>query len=481
MTSLQVAELIGAQRPAWSHLPSEVRSSAGAEAIDLARAAGLILDDWQSWVLDKSLGENNAGSWSAFEVALLVGRQNGKNAILEARELAGIVLFGDDLIVHTAHRADTTMEHFRRMEQYAEEFDEFRRLVKRVSRKNGEESIEIKGRRRIKFVCRSRNPGRGFSGSCIVFEEALASLDGGVIGAMIPTLATRSMAQVWYTSSAPRSDSSFLHDVCRRGRGDGDEPRLFYAEWGNEPDVDFDDWDAIARANPGLGVRISRQFVEDERRLMSATPTEFARERLGIPEEPAGTTGGPIAIEVWQSLTDGDSLPVDGTERLSLEVAPDRSFSTFGIAGKRADNLGHVSIRHRLPGTSWVVDRAKELTDGHHCPLTIVSGSPAAGFIPELELAGVAVDVMSPAEFAGACQRFVDAVNAPEPLLRHRGSPDHTAAVAAAQIKPAGDGGFVLSRRTSSSDITPLTSAVVAWARVGHGEPNTYDVLASVL
>jgi phage terminase large subunit-like protein len=218
LTSLQVAELIGAQRPAWSHLPSEVRSSAGAEAIDLARAAGLVLDDWQSWVLDKSLGENDAGSWSAFEVALLVGRQNGKNAILEARELAGIVLFGDDLIVHTAHRADTTMEHFRRMEQYADEFDEFRRLVKRVSRKNGDESIELKGGRRIKFVCRARNPGRGFSGSCIVFDEALASLDGGVIGAMIPTLATRSMAQVWYTSSAPRADSDFLHDVCRRGR-----------------------------------------------------------------------------------------------------------------------------------------------------------------------------------------------------------------------------------------------------------------------
>jgi hypothetical protein len=215
--------------------------------------------------------------------------------------------------------------------------------------------------------------------------------------------------------------------------------------------------------------------VEDERRLMSATPAEFARERLGIPEAPLGGSGGPFSVEVWQSLTDGDSLPVDGTERLSLEVAPDRSFSTFGIAGKRADNLGHVSIRHRGPGTSWVVGRAKELTDGHGCPLTVVSGSPAAGFIPDLELAGVPVDVMSPAEFAGACQRFVDAVNASEPLLRHRGSPDHSAAVTAAQIKSAGDGGFVLSRRSSSSDITPLTSAVIAWARVGHGaavEPN---------
>jgi hypothetical protein len=359
LTSLQVAELIGAQRPAWSHLPSEVSSSAGAEAIDLARAAGLILDDWQSWVLDKSLGENDAGSWSAFEVALLVGRQNGKNAILEARELAGIVLFGDDLIVHTAHRADTTMEHFRRMEQYAEEFDEFRRLVKRVSRKNGDESIELKGGRRIKFVCRARNPGRGFSGSCIVFDEALASLDGGVIGAMIPTLATRSMAQVWYTSSAPRSDSTFLHDVCRRGRAGDGEPRMFYAEWGNEPDVDFDDWEAIARANPGLGVRISRQFVEDERRLMSATPAEFARERLGIPEAP--------------------SVPVAQSRRGRLAVPHGRRFPPGGWHGapgaRGVARPGVLHVRNRWQACGQSRPRVDPPSRAGH----VVGGWPGEG------------------------------------------------------------------------------------------------------
>jgi hypothetical protein len=128
-----------------------------------------------------------------------------------------------------------------------------------------------------------------------------------------------------------------------------------------------------------------------------------------------------------------------------------------------------VSIRHREPGTSWVVACAKELADGHKTPIIVVKNSPAESLVPDLELAGVPVDLMSVADYAGACQRFVDAVNAHEPLLRHRGSPDHTAAVAAAQIKPAGDGGFVWSRRSTSSDITPLTTATAAWARVGHG------------
>ena len=66
--SLQTAARLGAQRPEWSRVPDRI-SSAGAEAIDLARAAGLHLDDWQQWVLDKSLGERDDGTWSMRSVS----------------------------------------------------------------------------------------------------------------------------------------------------------------------------------------------------------------------------------------------------------------------------------------------------------------------------------------------------------------------------------------------------------------------------
>jgi hypothetical protein len=239
------------------------------------------------------------------------------------------------------------------------------------------------------------------------------------------------------------------------------------------PDVnDRQTWIA---ANPALGSGRGQGMAFLEEQLQNLGPDIFAQEHLCVWAPPVDSTNaGPIAIERWQSLTDGESLPVDGTERLALDVTPDRRFSTFGIAGKRADGLGHVSVRHREPGTSWVVERAKVLAEGHRTPIVVVKGSPAESLVPDLELAGVPVDLMSHVDYAGACQRFVDAVNAHEPLLRHRGSPDHTAAVSAAQIKPAGDGGFVWSRKSTSSDITPLTTATAAWARVGHGEPDEF-------
>ena len=68
--SLQIDErpgglLSGSQTPRVCTVPPFV-SSAGAEAVDLARQAGLVLDPWQAFVLERSLGERRDGQWAAF-------------------------------------------------------------------------------------------------------------------------------------------------------------------------------------------------------------------------------------------------------------------------------------------------------------------------------------------------------------------------------------------------------------------------------
>lgn len=100
--TLQPSALRGWQKPRVSSVPEYV-SSAGTEAIELASSAGLHLDDWQQFALTSMLGERADGKWAAFETALIVARQNGKGSVLEARELAGLYLFGEQLILHSAH------------------------------------------------------------------------------------------------------------------------------------------------------------------------------------------------------------------------------------------------------------------------------------------------------------------------------------------------------------------------------------------
>lgn len=466
---------IGAQLPTWCRSPNGAVSSAGDEAIDLAAAAGLVLDEWQRWVLRESLGERSGGTWAAFECGLVVGRQNGKNAILEARELAGIVLFGDDLITHTAHRADTTLEHFRRMEQYAEEFDEFGKLVKHVSHKNGDESIELKGGRRIKFVSRARQPGRGFSGSCVVFDEALY-LSPSAIGAIVPTLATRPMAQVWYTSSAPKADSSNLHAVMSRGRSNSpDDERLFYAEWGNPSGTSPDEVDAWYRANPGLGIRISEEYIRAERRLMSGDPeleSEFMRERVGIAETP-DENAQVIPANVWKSLANDQAVPASH-ECWALAVSPDRDWASLGLAARTSDGKVLVEwIDHRR-GTSWVLARVEEGWAKHRRPIRIHKSGPEKAFIAPLRERGVDVVEVSTSEVEQATGQLCDAANAGE--LVHLGQPSLDKALRGAVLRVSSDGASIWSQRNSSVEITPLVAVTVALGGVPQtvAEPSIY-------
>lgn len=99
----------GSQVPRFEVFPPFFTTAAD-DAVDLAAVAGLDLDPWQERVLRGALGEREDGRWTSFRTCLVVPRQNGKNAILEARELAGLFLFGERVIVHTAHEYKTANE-----------------------------------------------------------------------------------------------------------------------------------------------------------------------------------------------------------------------------------------------------------------------------------------------------------------------------------------------------------------------------------
>ena len=462
MTDLLSRERVGAQRPQWSCLPKAVVSNAANEAVDLAAAAGFPLDDWQQWCIEGACGERADGTWAAFECGLILPRQNGKNAVLIARELAGIVLFGDDLIIHSAHRADTTLEHFRKMVELAEEFNEFGKLVKRISHVNGHEGIELKGGRRVNFVSRARTPGRGFSGSVVVLDEAY-DLSPQAIGAMIPTLATRSMAQVWYTSSAPHSDSIVLHGVRARGRSGENAERLFYAEWGNEAETAVDDVEAIYSANPGMGIRISLDYVESERRLMSAIPTEYLRERLGVAEELIGNLAGPIDLARWMDLVDPASTVVGPVAR-AIDVSPDFKWASVAAAGRRADGHLHVEIGKRSLGTEWIIPFVRS----QNAEFRVSPSSPAGFLIPLLREVGVSVVEVSQQEVTQACSRLISSVA--EGTVHSLGGNELPAAISNATISQRGDAQS-WSRVKSTGDISALCAVTIAVGGVADDQP----------
>jgi phage terminase large subunit-like protein len=214
------AVLLGSQVPRFRLVPP-ARSSAGQDAVELAASAGLVLDPWQAGVLEGALGEREDGKWAASEVGLIVPRQNGKGGILEARELAGLFLFGERVLLHSAHEFKTSTEAFRRLRDLVVNTDDLMRQVapRGIHTAHGDEGIELRSGQRIRFVARSTGSGRGFTGDCIVLDEAY-NLRAADMSAMVPTLSARPNTQIWYASSAPLPivESDTLRRLCRRGR-----------------------------------------------------------------------------------------------------------------------------------------------------------------------------------------------------------------------------------------------------------------------
>lgn len=180
--------VMGCQRPRIYSAPSGAGRSLGPEAGELAARAGLVLNPWQQWCLDEMLTLRPDGKWRAFESAIIVGRQNGKGAILEARELAGLFLLRERLLIHTSHEFKTSEEAFLRIKFLIDNTDDLYRRVASMPTSHGQEAINLKPRptlitgsdgknitrsvrQRLRFLARSQGSGRGFSGDLLVLRR----------------------------------------------------------------------------------------------------------------------------------------------------------------------------------------------------------------------------------------------------------------------------------------------------------------------
>lgn len=473
------SELLGEQRPRVYSVPPYVETL-GDKAIELAASCGLYLDQWQQLVLTDMLGRRDDGKWAAFEAALVVARQNGKGDVLAARELAGLFIIPEErLLVHSAHQFDTSLEAFERLVTYILRTPDLRKRIRGyrgeeldprgISRSHGTEGITLKNGKRIRFRTRTKGGGRGFTGDLVVFDEAMIIADS-MFTALLPIVSARPNPQIVYAGSAVDQE---IHEygiqlarVRERGHAGGDES-LAYFEWSAadsfdqitaEQAVDPAVW---ARANPALGIRISHEYVANERRSFASNLRGFVVERLGGGDWPRTDIGvdGVISREAWIECIDTASMR-EGPVSFAFDTPPDRSSTSICVAGKRADGRPHVEVVEQGPGTGWVPARLAELTKVHKSTAVILDGSgPAGSLLPELERLRVKVVTVTAKEHAQACGMFFDSVE--QRALRHLGTPEMLAAIDGAVKRPLTDS-WAWSRKNSNVDISPLVACTLA-------------------
>lgn len=475
----------GAQQPRVSTFPQAPFSS-GEDVADLCEAAGLILDPWQRYVLDRACGEHADGRWTAREVALFVPRQNGKGAIIEARVLAGLFLFKEKKILWSAHEYKTAHEGFLRIKELIQSAPAFNKLVKRYWEGSADQGIELVTGQRLKFIARSRGSGRGFSGDLVILDEA-QELSLLQMKAIFSTMSAKSMAgnpQIWYLGTPPEDSAAWIYSV--RKDGEAGKDRLAYFDWGlgdintalpaKEQLKRYADRELWYAANPGLGIRISEEFVEDE----------LGRLKLGIAPERLGMwkpyTGGDednrwqvISEKAWTDALKPDSQVI-GRPAFAVYVPPDRSYSAIAVAGVSSLGGRHIEVSgdgqvlDYRPGTAWVVPRLQQiearLAARGTGPSVIVIDDKALA--EEAEAKNMVVHRANAADVVTGCQQFFDGVAGEDLAGRdicHIGQDELTDAVAGAVKRDIG-GSFAWARRDLAVDVTTL--AAVSLALFGH-------------
>lgn len=463
MSSLTAVRL-GAQTPRVSLLPSGQTRSSGPDAAELSSRCGLTLDPWQRLVLDAGLGERPDGLWSASDVDVIASRQNGKNGIIEARELYGATVLGE-WIIHTAHLFKTTRESYNRLLGLVEADPDVKdRLVYQVASPASGYEMRFTGGGRVQFIARSRTSGRGLTGDVLVFDEA-QDLDDDAVGALLPTISSRSNPQSWYLGSAPGPLSTVWHRRRRAGRGAQVERRAYF-EFSADPDCDLDDRDAWAQANPGLGVRQTEDAIEAERAAMS--DEMFARERLSVSPDFAEAVAV-IPPQAWNACQDPQHKH-SGELSYALDVSPEARSCAIATSDGT-----HIEVVKYADGTAWVVAACVERRD-RFTEIVLDPAGPAGALVAPLEAEGIVVRQVSTREAVQACGAFLTAVVEKKP--RHIGQPELDRAVSNADRRPVGDGGWLWSRKRSSVDISPLYAVTLARWAAGLAQPEPKPVFA---
>ena len=428
--------------PRIAVIPDRVRS-AGPLITRVAEQAGIHLDEAQQLVANATAGVGADGRWAAFEAVIFSPRQNIKTEYLIARILAGLFVFGEDLIVYSAHQARTTAKTFGRLKRAIEHNPQLGARITRVSNRPGAETIELATGQALECVARSTSSGRGFSGSTIILDEA-HELDGDQLAAILPMLSTRPNPQLVYALSLGNERSTHLGALRARALAHAD-PHVCWIEWSMAEGDRIDDREVWARCNPAYPARISMDYLEREWAALGSDPEQFARERLGKSRWPAAESEKfeVISRDAWQSCEDPGAT-AGGPVALGVALSPAGRDGVIAVCGPGPGGLPVTEIADRRPGenAAWIGPRLRDICGRHD--VTAVAWEDS-GLIRPLGLAAylpgtVAALEMDPAGYAQACVSFSYAAD--EHTMRHRGDPVLSAAIGGARMKRYGRGGW---------------------------------------
>lgn len=455
----------------------------GDDAAELADAYGLTPDPWQKLVLDDWLAYGDDDKYAHKTCMISVPRQNGKNGVLEGRELYGITVEGEK-ILHTAHEVKTARKAFERLLSFFEnehDYPELVEAVKTIRKTNGQEAIILHNGGSIEFSARSKGAARGFTVDIVVCDEA-QELTDEQLEALMPTKAAAPLGNsqliLLGTPPGPTTHGEVFART-RKAALEGDVHGLNLLEWSVEEIGDVRDESRWEEANPAIGYRLTRDAIESE--LASMSEDGFARERLGW--WAGGVVNGCFDAETWGALaakfTDEEIEAQDEWKRAyGVKFSIDGRTAAIAVAIWKKGETPHIEIaEHRMTigGIDWTVEWLADRWNGA-CSVVIDGKASAQDLYDRLVARGAskkALVLAKPDNVMAASSMLLNAYA--EKSLTHNAQPALDDAVKVARKRVIGrDGGYGFESGAEGSDVTTVEAASLAlWGvRTSKRNPN---------
>ncbi len=444
-------------------IPTGIVTTAWPRVVGKCADLGVTFDPWQHGIGAPALGKRKDGKYAATVggVVLSIPRQVGKTFLVGMIIIALCLIHPGLTVLWTAHRTRTATKTFKSLQAMVRKKKIWPNVLA-IRTANGEQEIVFRNGSIIMFGAREQGFGRGFDEVDVeVFDEGQI-LTEKALEDMVPA-ANQSRheagALLFFMGTPPRpSDPGEEFSNRRKKALSGKAKNMVYVEFSADDDADPDDREQWAKANPSFPLRTPVESMERMRENLTDDDS-FRREALGIWDPIAKSSV--IDAEAWKGQSDVESRAVDKLA-LAIDVSPERSSASVGLAGQRADGSWHIELDDQRNGIAWVVPHVAALLDANPAiRAVVVDGlSPAATLVPEFERHGITVTVTTARDMATACGSIFDGIY--QKWLHHIGQQQVAVSLSTAGKRPLLQDAWGWSRKTSTSDITPVVALTLA-------------------
>lgn len=441
--------------------PRTSRYTHGPKIAQLSKLLGRPLMPWQQLAADLIGEHDGTGRLLHPLVVVTVPRQSGKTALMGAVMLHRMMMRTQARVWYTAQTGLKARDQLKELMELVELSAMSRGFACR--RGNDNTSIELPALK-SRIVAHPPTADSLHSNQSDLnlidegwfFDEEQGT---GLMGAIVPTQATRPNAQTIIVSTSGTARSTWFHGYVNRGRA-GELPLIDYGV--ALAVTDPLDFNAIADAHPAIGLTQEFDILPAAYKAIN-NPGEFMRaygNRQTVTSEPL------IPLELIEKAITTDDLP-GSKVTFAAATAFDRTDSVIVACALDAAGIPWVEVTDVFDGTTAAGPRCADLTARHGGSVTIDGTGPGVTIADDAERGGGRVERVNAADLSAAVTDLLDRLKRPlldpdgKPAIRMRAHAAFTAALDAAVVRNSGDR-LTLARRGSAGSVAALEAAALA-------------------